>query len=117
MEWLASGSASPLPLETCGQAVNGMVFNLLPSEGGKAEQPAELSLLFPRNGGIPSLLLKTFKPFFLLLRLQGSIWSTSTGKSGFKKKIKSHSSVTWSAMTLWKCGERMPLTILKEDQN
>lgn len=75
-----------------------MVFNLLPSEGGKAEQPAELSLLFPRNGGIPSLLLETFKLSLLLLRLRGSIWSTSTGKSGLKKK--SHSSVTWSAMTL-----------------
>lgn len=62
-----------------------MVFNLLPSEGGKAEQPVELSLLFLRNGGIPSLLLKTFKISPLLLRLQGSIWSTSTGKLDYKK--------------------------------
>lgn len=46
-----------------------MVFNLWPSEWGEAEQPVELSLLFPRNGGIPSLLLKAFK---LSLLLQGT---------------------------------------------
>lgn len=90
-----------------------MVFNLWPSEGGEAEQPVELSLLFPRNGGIPSLLLKAFKLSLLLLRLQGSIWSTSTGKSGLKNIKESHSSVTRSAATLWNGGERMPLTILK----
>lgn len=34
-----------------------MLFDLLPSEGGKAEQAVELNLLFPRNGDVPGLLL------------------------------------------------------------
>lgn len=34
-----------------------MLFDLLPSEGGKAEQAVELKLLFPRNGDVPGLLL------------------------------------------------------------
>lgn len=80
-----------------------MVFNLLPSEGGKAEQSVELSLLFLRNGDTPRLLLKTFKLSLLLLKLQGSIWSTSTGKLDYKKfkiTLQSHMECN-NTMEVW----------------
>lgn len=74
-----------------------MLFNVLPSEGGKAEQAVELSLLFPRNGDVPGLLLS----LLLVGQTPGNSYCTPTALAKLGQKKKSYFSGILGAMTLW----------------